>query len=64
MKGACIIFAGGIVWRVSTWPAERLEAAGGDVVVRVRRGMPHVFCVVGMLKAASEALDIAGAFIR
>jgi acetyl esterase/lipase len=44
--------------------AQRLEALGGSVVVHVWRGMPHVFCgFVGMLKAASEGLDIAGDFI-
>ena len=42
-----------------------MEAAGGNVVAHVWRGMPHVFCgLIGMLKAASEALDIAGDFIR
>jgi len=45
--------------------AQRMEALGGDVVVHVWRGMPHVFCgFVGMLKVAAEALDIAGNFIR
>jgi monoterpene epsilon-lactone hydrolase len=45
--------------------AERLEAAGGDVVVHVWKGMPHVFCtLVGLLKASAEALDIGAAFIR
>lgn len=45
--------------------AQRLEAAGGSVELHVWRGMPHVFCgFVGMLKVASEALNLAGAFIR
>jgi acetyl esterase/lipase len=44
--------------------AERLEAAGGHVVAYVWQRRPHVFCdLAGMLKAASEAIDIAGAFI-
>lgn len=45
--------------------AARKEAVGGEITVHVWKGMPHVFCgLVGMLKSAPEALDIAGAFIR
>ncbi|WP_158811322.1 alpha/beta hydrolase [Beijerinckia sp. L45] len=45
--------------------ADRMDAAGGNVVLHVWRGMPHVFSIfVGLLKSSTEALDIAGAFIR
>jgi epsilon-lactone hydrolase len=41
------------------------ELAGGDITLNVWEGMPHVFPQnVGMLVAAEEALDDAGAFIH
>lgn len=44
--------------------ADRLDAAGGNAAVHVWAGMTHVFPThVGRLKAAGEALDVAGAFL-
>ena len=44
--------------------AHRLEATGGEVAVHVWQGMTHVFPAgVGSLRAAGEALDLAGAFL-
>jgi hypothetical protein len=41
------------------------ESGGWRRALHVWSGMPHVFYgLVGMLKAASDALDIAGAFFR
>ena len=44
--------------------ADRMNAARGHATVHVWAGMPHVFSAnLGMLKAAGEALDIAGVFL-
>ena len=44
--------------------ADRLNAARGRATVHVWTGMPHVFSAnLGTVKAAGEALDIAGVFL-
>jgi acetyl esterase/lipase len=53
-----------ILLNASSRYAVRMETAGGDVVVHVWRGMPHVPSgFVRMARSASEALDVSGAFI-
>lgn len=45
--------------------AERFAAAGGDVTLNIWEGMPHVFLSnVGVLSAATAALDDVGEFLR
>lgn len=43
---------------------ERLEAAGGTVQVHMWEGMVHVFPSTLILRAAQQALDDVGAFLR
>ena len=44
---------------------ERIVATGGEGTAHVWAGMVHVFpAAIGTLRAASEALDIAGAFLK
>jgi acetyl esterase/lipase len=45
--------------------ADRARAAGGDVILSIWEGMPHVFqSSLGRLAAAERSLEAIGAFLR